>query len=192
MISGVLLPTSGIVTIGGVSPRAWINSHPRKLIYIPQTVGILNGTLLDNICLGVPKPEQDRELAMKVIHDLDLSVMLKSLPDGLDTNLGENAVQLSGGQRQRIGLARSLYFKPSLIIMDESTSALDAETEASIKRIAGSPIPGTTRVIVAHKMSLLKDVDNILFFEDGRILLEGNLETMSKFSKFRSLFDLAN
>jgi ABC-type bacteriocin/lantibiotic exporter with double-glycine peptidase domain len=160
------------------------------MIYIPQSVGILNGSLLDNICLGIPKREQDRDLAIQVINDLDLGAMLEALPDGLDTSLGENAVQLSGGQRQRIALARSLYFKPSLIVMDESTSALDAETEASIRRFASSNTSGTTKVIVAHRLSLLTEVDNILFFENGKLLFQGNFAEMNNFSKFKNLFGL--
>ena len=178
------------VTIGGLAARDWINSHPRKMIYIPQSVGILNGSLLDNICLGIPKQEHDRELAIQVINDLDLGSMLEALPDGLDTSLGENAVQLSGGQRQRIALARSLYFKPNLIVMDESTSALDAETEASIRRFASSSTSGTTKVIVAHRLSLLKEVDNILFFEQGKMLFQGNFVAMKDYSKFKNLFGL--
>jgi ABC-type bacteriocin/lantibiotic exporter with double-glycine peptidase domain len=184
LISGVLLPASGSVSIGGLSAREWINSHPRKMIYIPQAVGILNSSLIDNICLGIPKHIQDRDLAIQIINDLDLGSMLEALPDGLDSALGENAVQLSGGQRQRIGLARSLYFKPSLIIMDESTNALDAETEASIRSFASSSTSGVTKIIVAHKLSLLNDVNRILFFENGRILFEGDFAAMSKFSKF--------
>jgi ABC-type multidrug transport system fused ATPase/permease subunit len=190
LISGVLLPTSGSVKVGGLTVRDWINSHPRKMIYIPQSVGILNGSLLDNICLGIPKREQDRDLAIEVINDLDLGAMLEALPDGLDTSLGENAVQLSGGQRQRIALARSLYFKPSLIVMDESTSALDAETEASIRRFASSNTSGTTKVIVAHRLSLLTEVDNILFFENGKLLFQGNFAEMNNYSKFKNLFGL--
>ncbi len=192
LISGVLLPASGSVSIGGLSAREWINSHPRKMIYIPQAVGILNSSLIDNICLGIPKHIQDRDLAIQIINDLDLGSMLEALPDGLDSALGENAVQLSGGQRQRIGLARSLYFKPSLIIMDESTNALDAETEASIRSFASSSTSGVTKIIVAHKLSLLNDVNRILFFENGRILFEGDFAAMSKFSKFKNLFGLTD
>jgi ABC-type bacteriocin/lantibiotic exporter with double-glycine peptidase domain len=190
LISGVLLPESGSVTIGGLPARDWINSHPRKMIYIPQAVGILNGSLLDNICLGIPKIQQDRDLAIRVINDLELGSMLEALPDGLETSLGENAVQLSGGQRQRIALARSLYFKPSLIVMDESTSALDVETEASIRSFVSSSTSGTTKVIVAHKLSLLKDVDSILFFENGKMLFQGNFIEMNNYPKFKNLFGL--
>jgi len=190
LIAGVLLPHKGSVEIEGLNPRGWIRKNPRQFMYIPQSVGILNGSLIDNICLSLSPHDQDRMRALQIIRDLELEDLLSSLPNGLDTSLGESAVNLSGGQRQRIGLARSLYFKPKFLVMDESTSALDAETEKAIRALMNLYLPESTKIIIAHKLTLLSDVDKIVFLENGQILREGKFDDFSRDTGFRELFGM--
>lgn len=140
--------------------------------YIPQMIFMLDDTIRRNVAFGVPDDQISEERVWEVLKEAQLDEFIKTLPEGLDTSIGERGIRLSGGQRQRIGIARSLYNDPDVLIMDEATSALDNETEAaiieSINRLHGKK----TLVIIAHRLQTIENCDMIYRVEDGKVLRE--------------------
>ena len=176
LLLGLLQPTSGMITCGGRSigedPAAWF----REVGVVPQDVFLLNSTLRENVAFGIPLEQINDDRVREVLALAELTEVVAALPDGLTTMLGERGVRLSGGQRQRIGLARALYRDPQILVLDEATSALDNETEREIsqtlKRISGD----MTMVIVAHRLSTVRDASQLLFIDRGRLAGAGTFE----------------
>jgi ABC-type multidrug transport system fused ATPase/permease subunit len=113
------------------------------------------------------------ESAVKIAH---LDKFISELPEGLDTQVGERGAKLSGGQRQRVGIARALLTKPLLLVLDEATSALDAETELLISESISALRGNVTLVVVAHRLSTVREADQVLYFENGKIIAAGNFD----------------
>jgi ABC-type multidrug transport system fused ATPase/permease subunit len=132
LMLGVIHPSLGEVTISGVSPRNCFEIWPGNTAYVPQTIFITNGTVRENICLGLSEEEIDDSRIWSVLESVSLKDFVSTLPNQLNSLVGESGTSISGGQRQRLGIARALYSKPQILIMDEATSSLDAETEAKI------------------------------------------------------------
>lgn len=176
VILGVLEPDTGFVHISGVTPLEAISRWPGAIAYVPQDVLVANGTIRENIALGYPLEAATDELINDAIRIASLSDFVASLSDGLDTNLGERGAKISGGQRQRIGIARALFTKPKLLVLDEATSALDGGTEesisADIQKLKGS----TTVVLIAHRLSTVRDADLVLYMDKGEIVARGTFE----------------
>jgi ATP-binding cassette, subfamily B, bacterial PglK len=188
LITGILPPTTGTVTVDGVDIQQAIPSWFRKLGVVPQMVFLIDGTLRQNIALGIPKDEIDEEAVQEAVHLAQLEEFVDRLPQGLDTEVGERGVRVSGGQRQRVAIARALYRRPEVLIFDEGTSALDNATEAvlisSLERLRGSH----TILLVAHRLSTVKNCDKIVYLEGGRIRGIGDFETLRNQSEgFRAL-----
>ena len=145
--------------------RPWLNN----IAYIPQNIFILDDTLKNNIVFGIPESDIDEEKLYQAIAMAQLSDVVESLIDGVDTFIGENGVRLSGGQRQRVALARALYYEREIIVMDEATSALDGLTEFdvmnAIKKLRGIK----TLIIIAHRLTTLAYCDTVVELEDGKI-----------------------
>jgi ATP-binding cassette, subfamily B, bacterial PglK len=141
----------------------------RDLIgYVKQNVFIIDGDFYDNIAFGVEKKLVNEEKMWKVIKSSKLDEVMKRLPDGLNTNIGENGTKLSGGQRQRIAIARALYKDAQILIFDEATSALDSETEKEITEAIDSlSAENKTMFIIAHRISTLKNCDRIVEMTNG-------------------------
>ena len=137
--------------------------------YIPQMIFMLDDTIRRNVAFGVHDQDIDEERIWEVLREAQLDEFVKSLPEGLDTGIGERGIRLSGGQRQRIGIARALYYDPEVLILDEATSALDNDTEAaimdSINRLHGRK----TLVIIAHRLQTIEKCDVVYRVEDGKI-----------------------
>ncbi len=176
VLLGVLEPNSGSVHISGVTPLEAISKWPGAIAYVPQDVLVANGTIRENIALGYPPEAVTDELINDAIKIASLTEFVASLPEGLDTNLGERGSKISGGQRQRIGIARALFTKPKLLVLDEATSALDGGTEesisADIQKLKGS----TTVVLIAHRLSTVRDADLVLYMDKGEIVARGTFE----------------
>jgi ATP-binding cassette, subfamily B, bacterial PglK len=176
VILGVLEPDSGSITISARSPLEAIDTWPGAVAYVPQMVSILEGTVRDNVALGLPSPTVDDEWVWHALEQAHLSNFLRRQRDGLDTRVGERGVRLSGGQRQRLGIARALYTRPQVLVMDEATSALDAETEAAITdtlQLLGGHV---TTITVAHRLATVRNAGELLFMRHGEVVARGTFE----------------
>jgi ABC-type multidrug transport system fused ATPase/permease subunit len=176
VLLGVLEPDSGTVHISGVTPLEAISKWPGAIAYVPQDVLVANGSIRENVALGYPLEAATDELVSDAIRIASLTEFVASLPEGLDTNLGERGAKISGGQRQRIGIARALFTKPKLLVLDEATSALDGGTEESISTDIQKLKGSTTVVLIAHRLSTVRDADLVLYMDKGEIVARGTFE----------------
>jgi len=177
---GLLNPTSGNAVIGTQRAAIWVNENPGKISYLPQEVTLTNGTLLENVCLGIEKAEIDWEAFSKAATRAQLNEVIEQLVDGVDTRLGEGGTLLSGGQKQRVGLARALYTEPDILIMDEATSALDAETEFEVMNAIDDLFLHTTVIVIAHRLSSIRKFPRFIYLEDGLVRGDGALDQVRK------------
>jgi ABC-type multidrug transport system fused ATPase/permease subunit len=176
VLLGVLEPDSGTVHISGVTPLEAISKWPGAIAYVPQDVLVANGSIRENVALGYPLEAATDELVNDAIRIASLADFVASLSEGLDTNLGERGAKISGGQRQRIGIARALFTKPKLLVLDEATSALDGGTEESISSDIQKLKGSTTVVLIAHRLSTVRDADLVLYMDKGEIVARGTFE----------------
>lgn len=176
VILGVLQPIAGEVTLGGLSPRAAISTWPGGIAYVPQAVALIEGTVRDNVALGLPRGAIDDDLVWEALRRAHLADFLTTNREGLDTAIGERGFRLSGGQRQRLGIARALYTRPRLLVLDEATSALDAETELAIIETLAELEGDVTTVTVAHRLATVRQADQVLYLNRGRIEARGSFE----------------
>ena len=134
---------------------------------LPQQVFLIDGTLQQNIALGVNHKDVNHQLIDKVVVQSRLSELVGQLPDGINTMIGERGVRISGGQRQRVALARALYHERNVLIMDESTSALDNQTEKKIIDNIKMNLKDKTMIMIAHRNTSIKDCDQIINLKNG-------------------------
>jgi ATP-binding cassette, subfamily B, bacterial PglK len=185
LLLGVLEPAAGDIKISGKSPRDAIVHWPGAISYVPQDVLVINGTIRENICLGYSSKEITDEEVFSALSDASLLDFVKKLPMGIHTQVGERGAQLSGGQRQRIGIARALVSNPALIVLDEATSSLDGETESQITEALNRIKGRCTVVMIAHRLSSVRDSDIVIYLEGGTILAEGSFsEVRNKVPNF--------
>jgi len=173
ILLGVLSPTSGEILVAGRSPKDIIDTFPGSLAYVPQDVFIINGTVRDNVCLGYSKESVPTELINTALEKAQLLEFVEKLPNKLDTYIGDNGSSLSGGQKQRLGIARALVTEPKILVMDESTSSLDGETENNLTNAIISLKGNTTLILIAHRLSTVRNADKIIYMEDGKITASG-------------------
>lgn len=178
IILGVLKPDSGSVKIQGYDPLTSIQLWPGAIGYVPQDVMISNGTIRQNVCLGYSLSEVSEESIWQALEMAQLSDFVRNLPDGLDTSVGDRGAKLSGGQRQRLGIARAMFTKPRLLVLDEATSALDGSTEASIAEAIHGLKGGVTIVMIAHRLSTVKESDVIHYLDEGKLVLSGSFDEL--------------
>jgi ABC-type multidrug transport system fused ATPase/permease subunit len=184
VLLGILPTDQGSVKISGLSPRNAISNWPGAIAYVPQDVTIMNSSILRNITTGYPVDSSQQELVNSAIQSSQLSDLIDSLPDGVNSMVGDRGTKLSGGQRQRLGLARALYTKPKLIILDEATSALDARTEELVASTV-LEINELTVITIAHKLSTMRKADFIIYVDNGCIQAVGTLaEVRNKVADF--------
>ena len=176
VIIGVLEPDTGSVTIGGVPPRETISRWPGAVAYVPQAVALVFGSVRDNVALGLPLAAIDDELVWEALSRAHLADFLRDSREGLDTMIGERGVRLSGGQRQRLGIARALYTRPRLLVLDEATSSLDAETELAIIKTLDELEGEVTTVTVAHRLATVRRADQLLYLENGHVICRGTFD----------------
>jgi ABC-type multidrug transport system fused ATPase/permease subunit len=176
LILGIILPTSGMIKLSDTSPEIIPSIWPGKLGYIPQNVFLVDGTLRENIAFLVPTLEIDDSKIWEILEQVRLADHINKLPEGLETQVGANGLRFSGGQRQRIGLARALYSDPDFLLLDEATSAQDSATEESIIRALSEFKDRKTIVTIAHKMTTIREVDQVLYLENGACISYGSFE----------------
>jgi len=177
LITGLLKPESGTIYYGNIQHyQLDIISFRNRVAYVGQETTLLDGSLLENLTIGYPEAtEQMVEDICKKIHIYEL---VRELPKGIHTEIGENGLKLSGGQRQRVALGRALFIRPKILILDEATSDLDTETEMLIQETIQNLCQHITIIIVAHRLSTVKSADNIYVVENGSICESGNYEEL--------------
>ena len=168
---------SGSITIGGVDINDVLSSTLREQIaVVQQDVFLFSGTIRENIAYGSPdKTEEDIIHAAK---QANIHEYIMSLPNGYDTEVGERGVKLSGGQKQRVSIARAFLKNPAVLILDEATSALDNMTEMQIQSALSKLSSGRTTIVVAHRLSTVKNADEILVVVDGEVTERGSHEQL--------------
>ena len=172
ILLGLLETRTGIILADGADVRDNYRGWLKNIGYIPQMIFMLDDDIRSNVAFGVPKEKIDEDRLWEVLREAQLDEFVKSLPEGLDTGIGERGIRLSGGQRQRISIARALYHDPEVLVLDEATSALDNDTEAaimeSINRLQGKK----TLIIIAHRLQTIEKCDMVYRVEDGKAVLE--------------------
>jgi ABC-type multidrug transport system fused ATPase/permease subunit len=180
IILGLHLPTSGEALIDGRPPQDVRKTEPGLVSYVPQKPGMVSGTILENIALGVEPEKIDRDRVIECVALAGLKEVIDDLPQGVDSDLGKQSDALSGGQLQRLGLARALYPNPRLIILDEATSSLDAKVEAEVSQNVRSLGGSVTVVVIAHRLSTIQHADCVYVVDGGRIIAEGPFKKLRR------------
>ena len=180
VILGLLKPQKGNVFLDGKDvyghPVAW-----SKIIgYVPQAVYLTDDTIRSNVAFGIAEDEIDDERVWAALEEAQLADHVRKQPDGLDTMVGERGVKLSGGQRQRIAIARALYDDPQILVLDEATSALDTETETAVMEAIDSLQGSKTMIIVAHRLSTIRNCNKIYEINGGKATLRDKEEVLKE------------
>jgi len=176
VLLGVLNPDEGTVLISGLPPMQAVTKWPGAISYVPQDVAIAAGSIRQNVALGYPLEVATDDLVLKALKVAHLDEFVADLPEGLDTQVGERGAQLSGGQRQRLGIARAMFTCPHLLVLDEATSSLDGETESNISEAINTLKGSTTVVMIAHRLSTVRNADMVVYLSDGQILAKGTFQ----------------
>ena len=176
VLLGVLNPDQGMVLISGVPPLEAVAKWPGAISYVPQDIVIAAGSIRENVALGYPLEVATDELVLSALKVAHLDEFLLDLPEGLDNLVGERGAKISGGQRQRLGIARAMFTRPHLLVLDEATSALDGETEASISDAIHELRGSTTVVMIAHRLSTVRNADMVVYLSEGKILATGTFD----------------
>jgi ATP-binding cassette, subfamily B, bacterial MsbA len=183
-------PTAGRIALDGVELREWrLSALRRQFAFVSQDVVMFNDSIAANVALGL---EPDRKRIAAALEAANLSAHVATLPGGIDTVVGHNAVQLSGGQRQRLAIARALYKDAPILVLDEATSALDAESEQAVRTALQHLMAGRTTLIIAHRLSTIEHADRILVMSAGRIVEEGShTQLLRANGQYARLYNLA-
>jgi ATP-binding cassette, subfamily B, bacterial PglK len=186
IILGLLNPISGSMAVDGVAiTKENLANWQRNIGYVPQHIYLSDDSITNNIAFGVPEAEIDRDAVRRAATAANLiDFVERELPDGFRTRIGERGVRLSGGQRQRIGIARALYSNPPVLVMDEATSALDGITEQAVMEAIGALAGKKTIILIAHRLTTLKDCDAIYVMRSGRIAEKGTFAELMKSSSW--------
>ena len=195
VLLGLLEPASGRVLVDGVDiHRAdLLRNWQRSIGYIPQSIFLADASIRRNVAFGMDADVISDDAVWAALDAAQLADFVKSLPQGLDTIVGERGVRVSGGQRQRIGIARALYHRPSVLVMDEATSALDNRTERDFVQAIDRLRFGSTVVVVAHRLSTVRNCDYLYVLDKGEVVDCGDYEALQRTStKFRDVASLAH
>ena len=180
VLLGVLNPDEGSVLISGLPPLLAVATWPGAVSYVPQDVVIAAGTIRENVAMGYPPEVATDELVMDALKVAHLDKFVAELPHGIDTQVGERGTKMSGGQRQRLGIARAMFTQPHLLVLDEATSSLDGETEASITDAIHALRGSTTVVVIAHRLSTVRDANIVVYLSRGKIMAKGTFDEVRK------------
>lgn len=189
LLLGLYKPEIGEILIDDKNINTFINYWHNSIGYVPQHIFLSDDTIRNNIAFGIPENSISEEKLNVAIDSAQLFDYINTLELGVDTMVGERGIRLSGGQRQRIGIARALYNNPEVLIMDEGTSALDNITENqiinSIEYLRGT----RTIIMIAHRLSTVKNCDKLYFFDKGELIIEGSYNELSLNNSFKNMVD---
>jgi ATP-binding cassette subfamily C protein len=192
LILGIKEPTTGEIKLDGLSPTSFVSNYPGYVAYVPQDISIIDGSIVKNIILCEDGSFQQEN----VINALKQSALwddVQKMKNGINSVVGERGSRLSGGQRQRLGIARALYSNPELIVFDEATSSLDPLTEKAVTDSIYNNRGSTTLIVIAHRLSTVKNADLILYLEEGLLMGSGTFdEVREKVPKFDKQARLVN
>ncbi len=181
MLLGLIKPSKGEILVDGINLDKYVYAWHKAIGYIPQAIYLIDDTIRANIVFGYQ--DDNEEFVWECLKRAHLDEFVKSLPNGIDTTIGEAGARLSGGQRQRIGIARALYSRPDILILDEATSALDNDTEyavmQSIERLHGN----MTLIIIAHRLSTISQCDRVYEINNGSIIERDKDEVLNNKQK---------
>jgi ATP-binding cassette subfamily C protein len=181
LLLGLLLPSEGRISMGTLDTRHHLRAWRGLFGYVPQSVRLLDETIRNNVAFGISETDQDEGQVWKVIETARIADFIRALPEGLDSRVGEFGDRISGGQRQRVGIARALYTNPKIVVFDEATSALDTETEQRINEaLQDLRSSGFTIVIVAHRLSTVRNCDQIFVLNEGALAAQGTYDELLK------------
>jgi ATP-binding cassette, subfamily B, bacterial PglK len=180
VLLGILNPTKGEVLLDGEKPSKQIAAHPGSVAYVPQGALIIDGTLRENLLLGLNPDWVSEAMLWESLRSAQLESFVLTLHEGLDTQAGEAGAKISGGQRQRLGIARSLMTNPKVLVLDEATSALDGETEMGVAESIQGLRGEVTVIQIAHRLATIKNADLVVFLRDGKIQAQGSFEEVRK------------
>ncbi len=176
LMLGVLEPSGGKVLVSGLPPLASIRKWPGAIGYVPQDVMISNGTISSNVGMGFPSRSISSQRVKDALKLAQLDKFVLSLDKDIHSPVGDRGASISGGQRQRIGIARAVFTRPKLLILDEATSALDGETEAAITSAIQNLKGNVTVVLIAHRLSTVREADLVVYMESGRLVASGTFD----------------
>lgn len=178
LMLGILQPQEGTVTIDGTDLKKCMKSWHEDIGYIPQVIYLMDDNIRANVAFGIPDAEIDDDAVQKALREAQLDQFVNSLPNGLDTLIGDRGVKLSGGQRQRIGIARALYRNPNVLVLDEATSALDSDTEKEVMEAIDGLHGTRTLIVIAHRLSTIKKCDKIFEVGGGGFIERSKAEVL--------------
>ena len=170
IILGLLSPQRGKILVDDIDVFKNLNLWHKNIGYIPQVIYLSDDTIRNNVAFGVHEDKIDDEAVKTALKKAQLWEFIDTLPDGLDTIVGDRGVRLSGGQRQRIGIARALYHDPEILVLDEATSALDNETETAVMEAIESLQGSKTMLIIAHRLTTIRNADIIYEVGEGKVV----------------------
>ena len=185
VILGLFAPTAGLVLVDGQDIQKNLRNWQNQIGYVPQSIYLTDDTLRRNVAFGLGDENIDENSVRNAIRLAQLEEFVSSLPENLDTVVGERGVRLSGGQRQRIGIARALYHNPSILVLDEATSSLDTPTEHGVMQAVQALQGSKTVIIVAHRLSTVEYCDRLYRIESSRLIEEGTFDEVVKRSAIK-------
>lgn len=178
VLLGLLAPQKGTIEFNGIPLTESAEKWQSHVAYLPQEIFLIDQSLRSNIALGISDESVDPDLLEKAIQKAQLADLIRDLPDGVHTNMGEGGIKFSGGQRQRVALARAFYHRRNVLVMDEATSSLDTQTEQEIvdeiRRMKGEQ----TTIVIAHRLSTVRYCDRIYRLDRGSIVSSGRFDEL--------------
>jgi ABC-type multidrug transport system fused ATPase/permease subunit len=177
LILGVHSASSGTISYSFSNSRG-SSIHGARFAYVPQDVYLVSGSLIQNVCFGIPEMDWDLEKASRCLLDVGLDDLMMESDAGLYRRIRERGIGLSGGQKQRLGIARALYAEPEVLVLDEATSSLDAESESKISQIIDNKAQAATVIVIAHRLSTVIRANQISYLENGKIIATGTFNQL--------------